>query len=253
MKLKYTFLLLGIAVVSASCSHLYTPALYHQDVAYQPKPASFDSVKSATYISAGVYGNANTNISDMLLSGQLNISRGHVFDGFNVAYGGFASFGDYQNSTEDKNSPTYFSDKFFGAVGGRFSANAFVKTGRADFRFIGMEAIYSHEFGDYADFRKLAASQNPGTIDARTDLFTLGLTSEVIFHNRDNTVTHGIRGFFGATFGPTILNDNNDDTDADSRFFRRFFPKASYFVSFKNYFGTAEIGSNIFIRFGYKF
>ena len=254
MNLKLTFLLAGIAAIFASCSHVYTPALYHQDIAYQPKPTSFDTVKSRTYISAGVYGNSNTNINDILLSGQLNVSRGHVFDNFNVAYGAFAVFGDYQNSTDNKNAPDYFSDKFFGAVGGRFSANAFVNTGRADVRFIGFEAAYSHEFGDYADFRRSATNKGSAILDTRTDLVTIGLTSEVIFHSRhDVSFQHGIRVFYGATLGPNVLDNKNDNLDSDSEFFRRFFPKASYFVTFKNYFGTIEVGSSIFVRFGYKF
>ncbi|HEY8930233.1 MAG TPA: hypothetical protein VIM55_13630, partial [Mucilaginibacter sp.] len=95
MKNKYLLLLLLFAVIMTSCSHVYTPALYHQDIAYQPKPASFDSVKSRTYVSAGLGGNSNTNYNDFLISGQLNLSQGHVFDNFNIAYGGFAVFGDY--------------------------------------------------------------------------------------------------------------------------------------------------------------
>ena len=52
---KQTLPVLLIAILLfASCSHVYTPALYHADIVYQPKPASFDTVKSATYISAAL-------------------------------------------------------------------------------------------------------------------------------------------------------------------------------------------------------
>lgn len=255
MNLKLLLPLLSVAIFFASCSHVYTPALYHQDIAYQPKPTSFDTAKSLTYVSAGLGGYSNTNLNDLLVSGQLNVSRGHVFDNFNVAYGGFAVFGDYQNGSSDKTKPDYFSDKFFGAVGGRFSANAFVTTGRTDFRFIGVEMAYSHEFGAYADFRKSINAQGGYYVDPRTDLFSIGLTTEVIFHNRDdNTFQHGIRGFLGTTVGHNNLDDTYySDQTSTERMFRKIFPKASYFITFKNYFGTFEVGSNVFVRFGYKF
>jgi hypothetical protein len=35
--------------------------------------------------------------------------------------------------------------------------------------------------------------------------------------------------------------------------FRSVFPKASYYIKYKDYFGTIEAGSAIFVRFGYKF
>ncbi len=255
MKIKILLTLLCAALLFASCSHVYTPALYHQDIAYQPKPTSFDTAKSLTYISGGLDAHANTNLSDLLVSGQFNLSRGHVFNNFNVAYGAFGVFGDYQNGSNDKTKPNYFSDKFFGAVGGRFSANAFVTSGRVDFRFIGVEMAYSHEFGSYADFRKSIYNQGGYFVDPRTDLFTIGLTTEVIFHNQnDNTFQHGIRGFLGTTLGYDALDDTYyKDQDATAKMFRKIFPKASYFITFKNYFGTFEVGSDVFLRFGYKF
>jgi len=256
MKIKILLPLLAISLFVASCSHVYTPALYHQDIAYQPKPASFDTVKSRTYVSAGVGGNTNTNYNDFLISGQLNLSRGHVFDNFNIAYGGFLSLGDYQKDSGDKNKTNNSqNDLFFGAVGGRFSANAFVTDGNVDFRFIGVEMAYSHEFGDYANFRKALDKQGGFYVDPRTDLFSIGLTTEVIFHNRnDATFQHGIRGFLGTTLGHDKLDDTyyTDDTST-SKMFHKIFPRASYFITFKNYFGTFEIGNAVFARFGYKF
>ena len=244
------FILLGLN----SCSHVYAPALYHQDIAYQPKPSSFDASKTATYISAGLNNYSGVNYTDFLTSGQVNLSVGHKFDGFNIAYGAFGVFGDYQYSG-DKTDANYFSDKFFGAVGGRFSANAFVTSGNTDVRFIGVEMAYSHEFGGYADYRQELFQRGGYFVDPRTDLYTIGLTTELVFHSRRNSaLQQGVRGFLGTTVGHNDLNDSyyTDETHSD-RFFHNFFPKASYFIAFKNYFGTAEIGSNFFIRFGYKF
>lgn len=250
MRLKLARLSFLLIIFSTSCSHLYEPALYHQDIAYQPKPASFDSVKTANYLSAGLNINPNTNLNDLLISGQLNFSQGYVFNNFNLAYGVFGVLGQYQSDEVDKNHASYFTDKFFGAGGGRLSANTFVTSGRTDFRFIGVEMAYSHEFGSYADFRQHLNTIPGFNVDPRTNLFTIGLTSEVYFHNRNNTdFQHGIRVFLGKTLGYDKLNttfyyDQNENT---------IFPKVSYFIKIKNIIGSIEAGQGVFIRVGYKF
>jgi len=255
MNNKITCILIFAAVLLSSCSHVYVPALYHQDIAYQPKPASFDSAKVQTYVSAGLNTYTNSHYNDFLVSGQFNLSQGFVFDNFNLAYGAFGVFGDYQNTAIDKGKPNYFSDKSFGAVGGRFSANAFINSGRVDFRFIGVEMAYSHEFGSFAGFRRYVNNQPGYFVDPRTDLFSIGLTTEVIFHNRnDSEFEHGIRGFLGTTLGHNELDDTfYTDQKATTRMFRNIFPKVSYFIKFNNYFGTIEAGEQFMVRFGYKF
>ena len=255
MKIKLPIVIVSALVLLSSCSRVYTPALYHQDIAYLPKPASFDKESTANYVSAGLNMHSNSSLSDVVVSGQLNLSRAHTFNNFNVAYGAFGSLGDYQNGSDDKSQPNYFKSKFFGAVGGRFSANAFVNNGNVDFRFIGVEAAYSHEFGDYASFRRSVVGQPDVNVDPRTNLFSMGLTTEVLFHSQNNTdFQHGIRGFLGTTFGYNPINDSfySDDT-ATERMFRNIYPKASYFIKFKDYFGTIEVGSAVFLRAGLKF
>jgi hypothetical protein len=258
MNIKNLFLLSCIASMLASCSHVYTPALYHQDIAYQPKPTSFDTAKTANYISIGMNNYLSTNFHDALVSGQISLSRAHVFDNFNVSYGGFGVFGDYQNSTSSSElgKPTNFNDKFFGAVGARASANAFTTNGRVDWRFIGFEAAYSHEFGSFANFRQSLYNQGGYYVDPRTVLFTIGLTTEVIFHNVNNPdIQHGIRGFIGTTLGHNALDDTYyTDQSATNKFYRDIFPKASYFIRVKKYFGVFEIGENVFFaRVGLRF
>jgi hypothetical protein len=258
MSLKQLLPCCFMILLFASCSHIYEPALYHQDIVYQPKPTSFDTVKAATYISGAFNANSNTNYNDFLVSGQVNLSRGYVFDNFNLAYGVFGAVGQYESDQASKGAANYFTNKYFEAVGGRFSANAFVTSGRADIRFIGIEMAYSHEYGTYADFRRYLNAQ-PGTfVDPRTDLLTMGLTSEVIFHNVNNKgFQNGIRVFLGGTFGgPGIYNNPKvkEDFFSDLTFANfNIFPKASYFIKVKNYIGTVEIGDGFFLRFGYKF
>ena len=256
MKNNLLLIICGLTLIMSSCAKVYSPAMYHQDIAYQPKPTSFDAKKSLTYVSGGLNVASSNNYSDDKVSGELDISRGHAFQNFNLAYGAFGSFGSYENSSIDKGQPNYFTNKSFGAIGGRASANVFVTSGKTDFRIIGFEAAYSHEFGDYADYRNYLNGQPDFHVDPRTDLFTLGLTTEVVFHkSNDDSFQQGIRGFLGKTFGynNADVNYNGSDNTFRDNFFHGMFPKASYFITFKDYFGIAEVGNGVFIRFGYKF
>ena len=114
---------------------------------------------------------------------------------------------------------------------------------------------YSHEFGSFADFRQSLNTQGGYYVDPRANLFTIGLTTEVYFHNRDDSgIQHGIRGFLGTTFGYNELDNTfYKDQNATDRMFRNIFPKVSYFMTVKNFFGSIEAGENFMIRFGYKF
>lgn len=257
IKINLLFITCCVAISLSSCSHVYTPALYHEDIAYQPKPTSFDTSKSLTYITGGIGVNSSNNFSDDKISGELDISRGHAFKNVNLSYGAFGVYGDYANSAIQKDEANYFTDKFYGAVGGRASVNLFATSGKTDFRFIGVEAAYSHEFGAYPDYRKFLNDQhNPDYyIDTRTNLFTIGLSSEVIFHkDNDKTFQQGIRGFIGGTTGHNPLNDTyyNEDSNRD-QFFHNVTLRASYFITFKNFIGIGEVGDGISVRFGYKF
>lgn len=245
-------LLLLFAAMLSSCSQIYIPALYHQDIVYQPKPASWDSTKRATYISIGYNDNSGANTADDLGSGQLNISQAYTGKNFNIAYGVFGVAGSYtRDSSFIKTGADYFTQKFFGAVGGRFSANLYTHSGRVDFRYLGIEAAYSHEFGSYADFRRSLADNPDFNVDPRTDLVSLGLTSEVLFHRRrDNNFENGFRFFLGGTFGNNYPSYDGVILPGRTSSFSQQFVKINYFFRYKKYFGTAELGGGLFLRFG---
>jgi hypothetical protein len=245
-----------LALINACSNHIYTPALFHQDIAYQPKPMSFDTVKSATYISGGINFYTDPTWIDMLISGQVNYSRGYVYQNINLAYGAFAVLGDFdKGSSSDDYRTENFTDKFFGAGGIRASANLFTTYDRVDFRYLGIEAAYSHEFGAYANFRQDFSKVSGYHIDARTDLLTIGLTTEIVFHNiNDKNMQNGLRLFIGGTFGNNSFNQsylNHSYLEPD--IFNTIFPKVSYFIKFNKYFATVEGGKQVFLRFGYKF
>jgi len=210
-KSKIYFSLTVVLFLYSSCVatgpriNLYGPAMYSGDISYQPKPMSSDSNHHAGYVSLS-YLSAdapNDNNSFDMISGELiNIGQGYTFDNFNLSYGAFGAIGSYSNQTnKDATQPAYFNNKSFGNVGGRFSVDAFINSGHVDIRFIGVEMAYSHEFGDYADFRRSITSQPNFFTDTRTDIVTVGGTTEVIWHASRHSMQFGFRIFLGRTIG----------------------------------------------------
>jgi len=254
MKLRFLpALIFALGLLSSCTQRIYGPALHQSDIAYLPKPMSNDSVKSATYISGALVVDFSPNLNDQLTSGQINLSEAHTFKNFNLAYGAFTSLGNYNNQEITKGDPYYFKNKFFGAVGGRLSGNFFINTdGRTDFRIIGFEAAYSHEFGDYARFRKAVTGAPNFYTDTHTELFTGGLTSEIIFHSRRREDTQmGFRIFVGETFGDDDIYSNNND---DIKTYKMpTYVAFSYFVQLKQYYAVIEGGTYVQFRVGLRF
>lgn len=256
MKFKFCMPALLFALVVSSCSdHVYGPALRLADIAYMPKPISTDSVKSANYISGGIGIAQGSHYNDLLTSGQLNLNRASTFKHFNVAYGVFGVAGNYHNNKLAKIDPYYFNNKFFGAAGGRLSADYFIHRGRFDFRFIGFEAAYSNEFGSYASFRKVVGDQEHYHADNRNNLFSMGVTSEIVFRNRHNQ-RFGLRGFAGGTVGNNGIY--NHYTDGEALKIERLpsgptFITLAYFMQLNNFITIIEVSSYAQLRVGYRF
>jgi len=261
-KLKTYLPLVLIVIIYSSCgvsrppANLYGPAMYASDIAYQPKPLSTDSVHHATYVSAS-YWSANApndnNNGDELTGVQFNISQGHTFKMFNVSYNAFGGFGSYANQTNTNTAAfNYFRNKGFGELGGRFSVNTFITSGLVDIRLIGFEMAYSHEMGDFADYRRLLAGQSGYYIDPRTDLVTLGGTSEVVWHNKKNPLQFGLRVFLGETLGDNTYRNANNATQL---YYPNTHPYSmAYFMQIKNAIFTFELnGNGAQIRAGLRF
>ncbi|MDB5131726.1 MAG: hypothetical protein JWR02_1475 [Mucilaginibacter sp.] len=263
MNFNKLLILYFIAIIFSSCSHVYTPALYHHNIVYQPKPSSFDTIKSANYISVAYNASSNINANDFQESGQVNLSRGYIFNHVNVAFGLFGVFGDYENSAINPGDANYFTRKFFGAVGSRASVNLFSTSisERSEYRYLGIEAAYSHEFGAYANFRQYLNNQPGYYVDPRTSLFTIGLTTEILVRSENKKIQQSFRLFFGTDAGYNKLNETyyNNKKVSTNTFpqlfnlgFMDIYPKASYYIKLKNYFATIETGG-LFLRLGYRF
>jgi hypothetical protein len=251
-KLKPAFLLCGISFLFCSCLinkqviSLNGPAFYNNDISYQPKPISADTVHHATYISASLINGQGANTNDALTAGELNLGMAYTLKHFNIAYGAFGAAGSFNNQTIPQGQPYYFSNKFAGITGGRASFNYYITSGRVDIRILGIEAAYSHEFGDYANYRKDVAGVPGFYTNTLTNLFTVGGSSEVTWYARDPSLQFGFRLFLGATNGsyPNYNFYNN----------QREYGSFAYFMQIKKYFMVAEFNSGGgHFNLGYRF
>jgi len=272
-KFKIPALLCSLTLFLSSCftdrgphTNLYGPALYKNDISYLPKPLSSDSLHHASYISLSTTSTNGTdpdNSNDQLTRGEINFGQGFTGKGFNIAYSVFGTAGSYDNMTNlVTNDSHYFNSKFFGAFGGRFSANTFITSGRVDIRIIGFEMAYSHEFGGYATYRKSVTDTANFYTNNRTDLVTLGGTSEVIWHSHDPKIQFGFRVFIGYTLGDNSYRNNgvtspdsyDPFTQNNSQSYIAQHSSLAYFMQIHQYFFVAEVnGAGGQLRLGLRF
>lgn len=251
-----------LVLFCTSCSkHYYAPALYNHDISYQPKPASFDSVKSATYVSLGGGFNEAIDDKNSISFGEFDISQGHAFKNVNLSYGAFGFVGgidnyNYENETKD---PYSFSSKGFAGIGGRASVNMFKVLDNVDFRYFGVEATYSKEYGDFASYRRLVQNLPDYHASTRTEMFTIGGTSEVIWHSRHSKNNqYALRLFLGKSIGDYSELKTTSNEDFKMPQFPLYL-SVGYFMQIKNIWGAAELTRNdiampgLRIKFGYKF
>ncbi len=255
--IKNLLLFVSLLVIFSSCTkHIYMPAMFSNDISYQPKPASFDTAKSAFYVSAGFGTGIGANLDDELIFGELNISQAYVFNGFNLSYGAFGYAGGLNNSSYNSSNspgqPYNFPSKGFWGYGGRASINAYEHSGNTDIRYIGLETSYSQELGDFAAFRRNVNGLDNYYSDAYARVFTAGLTSEILWHSRTSVDTQfGVRGLIGGSFYNNVYMPDN------SSGFSSGYPlylSGSFFAQFNKFFGVAEIskGLNFFPNFRLK-
>jgi hypothetical protein len=260
MKIKYLIYLLFLVSCSPSTIYpkYYDPALLGIDISYQPKPMAADSLKEAKYISAGINQKVIVNGSqdlDLVYMIQSDLSRAHTFKGLNIAYGVFGMAGIIENGLINEGKPYYYDKKSFTALGARGSVNTFFTRDNVDYRIIGAEFSFNKELGDFAAFRKTIKNEPYYYTVHNTQLFTAGLTSEVIVHSHKNTSSQlGARLFLGRTFtamsyhglGPGSV-DNIPSPDVNS-------VQLSFFGQLKRFHGTLEVvPSGGQVKMGYRF
>ena len=226
------------------------PAFYNNDVSYQPKPIAADSIHHATYLSGSIIQGQGANSNDVVNAGQLNLSMAFTTKHVNFSLGAFGALGSFTNKTVPDTQAYYFRNKSTGSGGGRASFNYYITSGKVDIRIIGIEATYSHEFGEYADFRKQVLGQPYYFTITRTDLFTYGASSEVAWYGRDPSFQYAFRLFFGQT-NPGFTNFNPETFQFQTQ---KFAASLAYFMQIKNVFMIVDMNPNGgHFSMGYRF
>lgn len=228
--LNQCLLLLCLILILQSCksSTFYTPVRQNQDMAYQPKPNHFDSLKTNYYLSGNFYNNRASNLKDQLSMVELNLAKGHLLsDRFNLAYGVFGFWGKYQNKSLTTDEDYYFNNKRFNGYGFRTSINYIMApTEQSALRFPGFELSYSQENGAFASYRKTMLKQPYYYTNSNTKLLTLGYSFEYIWqHGRINHLNFSFRYFKGITTG-------NSEFHADSYYLKTSILNKNYNLSF---------------------
>lgn len=246
-------LLIAISLLS-SCDVYLTPAILGHNIAYQPKPMVADSLKTKNYVSASYATSSTPDGSINFGMGMLNYNRAYVDKNLNFSYGGFIDYGVAQNNPSSNKDLATFNKGFFN-IGLRTNIGYHITSsnGNTDYRLINWENAFSIESGDYVDFRKngynthVNNTDNTGDIyfSKQTNVWTTGLSSEIIWRSRRHAETHhAFRLFIGGT--PNVISNFNFNQQnalpylAHSRLNFSF----SYYLQLKRYYMTYEVGQD---------
>lgn len=211
---------IALGIVFTSCDSgrsIFTNASMGSTNGYVAKPEYQGKKESALYVS-GEFGNSNvsnrqngTNRNPKYFGG-LNLHRAHTAKNFNTYYGVGGQFGSFDFSREnfvninsDINIPA--GKQSYYAIHAKGGVNYLVSTPSIDFRVLGVDLGYIHEFGPYQETLKAIEAANAefmGAIDD-VDVFRkasslyLGLNTEVLFKlNENNSI--GVNPFVGNSF-----------------------------------------------------
>lgn len=218
MNCRYVYLVCLLFLASCS-SNIYSPALFKHNIAYQPKPMTFDQKKNATYLSGSLGLHQMVNL-DNVEFGEISISRGHTFQKGNLSIGAFGFAGRVNSNYNaiDSMNIYRFKNLSFEGFGLRASGNFSTSFGRTNWRFLGFEAAYSKEFGAYSNFRNTIFNKPGYYTTLSSSVFTAGLTTEIIWHSKSSVENqYGFRVFIGRNFGDLSYINNLSE---NSTFYR---------------------------------
>lgn len=196
------FVLLVTILTGCRQYAFYQSPLHANTSSYKATPLRSDSIAAATYASLNfMVGGANHRWHDNTWSFNGALHRSHNFGIFQAYYGANAALGVYDvrpyqlaDTLNTLNAPRNrfraFDDsainsrsgnKFFGAWGLVGSINVVVPFGRSsEWRALGTELSWNHEFGKYLDFRKNLPAGTANIVDRKSNYFTISIFTEVV-------------------------------------------------------------------------
>ncbi|RYZ33300.1 MAG: hypothetical protein EOP49_36100, partial [Sphingobacteriales bacterium] len=212
-----SLIIVAWCLLTASCvtRQYYLSPFHATDHPYKAMPMVADSTPSAFYAGGNLtLGGANQNLRDGLINLQGTIHRAHTFQRFQFLYGGSLSAGGYHisennftfNNNGNPGAPFKLGgSRFFGGAGVFGGANLVIpfRTG-SEWRVIGMETSFQHEFGDYAGVRSAIPDSAVDLVWRKNYFHTIGVTTDVIkkFRKSGNSFGYKFGVYFSTASAP---------------------------------------------------
>ena len=181
--INHLLLFFVIAASVYSCTPQLGHPLVNSDITYMAKPVVSDSTHWGTYVSAYLNISDGYNYEDMNTFWELDAHQSYTFNSGNVALGAFGYRGAYR--FDPTNPPAFLGVhsnflrySYYGG-GLRGSFNFTLPTEKIDVRFIGFDAVWTKEWGDYLSLRKRAQHTPETFITTEDELLSTALTSEI--------------------------------------------------------------------------
>jgi hypothetical protein len=245
-------LLLGSGLALPGCfpppqqAYFASPVHGYSDE-YHPLPRLTDTAHTAVYAQAGYFtGNANTLERDNLNAFHGSVTIAHHSGIFQAWYGGDLNLGNYNmghwDTTRDLQfSPpqssvpfnaeilnSYSGSHFFGAAGFHGGANFVLPTGSGEWRIIGMEGSFNHEFGKYLDIRQQLPDTVASIIARGANYGTLGIYTELVGSSKNGEF--GFRMGLGRALGQPYWNPNVYDYKSAHYITYRYFNMGAHYT-----------------------
>jgi len=255
MNTKLPLLLLIASSLSLpGCIHppqqaFYTSPVHGYSNEYHPLPQVTDSVHTAFYAQTGFFsGDANTLGRDNVNAFHGSFTIAHHTGMLQAWYGGDLSLGSYHMGRWDATPDipyypfpappsvpfnadvlnSYSGNHFFGTAGFHGGANIVVPVAGGEWRIIGLEGSFNHEFGQYLSIRRKLPDTAASIIARNASYGTLGIYSELIGSTKNGEF--GFRLGLGRALGRPYWNPDVYDYRAGHYISYRYFTMGAHYT-----------------------
>jgi hypothetical protein len=170
----------------------YQNPLHTNSSSYKAIPLTSEKINAVTYASGAITtGAANEHIRDGFTAIMGSVHRSHNLGHFQAYYGLNGAWGRYRIGTMSGTLDARFLDdslinsrsgaKVFGALGavGGFNVVVPFRYG-GEWRVLGTEVSWNHEFGQYLQFRKQLPDSAANLIDRNQQSLSISFSTEIL-------------------------------------------------------------------------
>ncbi len=193
----------SLVIASFGCSPEFASPILHNDLTYMAKPMSGDSVQWGTYVGGNFSISNGFNRDDANTFCEINAYQSFTYDFVSMALGGFGYRGNYwlkgDSSQNFQTIQPYLGKYAYYGGGFRGSFNFTIPTDHIDIRVLGIDAVWSKEWGKYLKLRQTMQGL-PDILSVTDDeLLTLAFSQELCIRQRPETQL-AIKWYFGRVF-----------------------------------------------------